>query len=257
MDTNNLSHLAKIISDLANSNLEQLQGKCQDEKDMQDYYLGILQKQALLLLDLSTILKNRQSKYISTPYIVLRSLLDDFMHLMYLELSNNKEEEIIKINAEAYKHCFVSLQNLTDSNYEHFDGKYPFYLKQEEVEKVKNQFVNKDKNKKYFKEITRFKFKSFMTFNTLVGRINHSREIKIYGDRAYYLWKEFSEFVHYSTFSFKMEQQDTPENMNKIDESFQYCYNSIYLSFKYFASEYDLNFIDNEALRKRYGIILP
>ena len=96
-----------------------------------------------------------------------------------------------------------------------------------------------------------------MTFNTLVGRINHSREIKIYRDRAYYLWKEFSEFVHYSTFSFKMEQQDTPENMNKIDESFQYCYNSIYLSFKYFASEYDLNFIDNEALRKRYGIILP
>ena len=71
MDTNNLSHLAKIISDLANSNLEQLQGKCQDEKDMQDYYLGILQKQALLLLDLSTILKNRQSKYISTPYIIL------------------------------------------------------------------------------------------------------------------------------------------------------------------------------------------
>ena len=47
------------------------------------------------------------------------------------------------------------------------------------------------KNKKYFKEITRFKFKSFMTFNTLVGRINHSREIKIYRDRAYYLWKEF------------------------------------------------------------------
>lgn len=73
------------------------------------------------------------------------------MHLMYLELSNNKEEEIIKINAEAYKHCFVSLQNLTDSNYEHFDGKYPFYLKQEEVEKVKKQFVNKDENKKYFK----------------------------------------------------------------------------------------------------------
>ena len=112
MDTNNLSHLAKIISDLANSNLEQLQGKCQDEKDMQDYYLGILQKQALLLLDLSTILKNRQSKYISTPYIILRSLLDDFMHLMYLELSNNKEEEIIKINAEAYKHCFVFLDLL-------------------------------------------------------------------------------------------------------------------------------------------------
>lgn len=257
MNTNDLSHLAQMIADLANSNLEQLQGKCQEEEDVQDYYLGILQKQALLLSDLSIILKNRQSKYISTPYIILRSLLDDFIHLLYLELSNNNEEEIIKINAEAYKHSFVSLQNLTDSNYEHFDGKYPFYLKREEMEDIKKRFADKDKNKKYFKNITRFKFKSFMTFNTLVGRITHSREIKIYRDRAYYLWKEFSEFVHYSTFSFKMEQQDAPENMNKIDEAFQYCYNSIYLSFKYFTFEYDLNFINNEFLRKRYDIILP
>lgn len=255
MDTNDLSRLAQMIADLANSNLKQLQGKCQGETDIQDYYLGILQRQALLLLDLSIILENRQSKYISTPYIILRSLLDDFIHLLYLELSNNKEEYIIRINAEAYKHSFVSLQNLTDSNYENFDGKYPFYLKREEVEDVKKQFATKDKNKKYFENISRFKFKSFMTFNILVGRITHSRKIKIYRDRAYYLWKEFSEFVHYSTFSFKMEQQDAPENMNKIDETFQYCYNSIYLSFKYFAFEYDLDFIDNDFLRKRYGII--
>ena len=81
MNTNDLSHLAKIISDLANSNLDQLKGKCQEENDMQDYYLGILQRQALLLLDLSTILKNRNSKYISTPYIILRRLIDDFMHI--------------------------------------------------------------------------------------------------------------------------------------------------------------------------------
>lgn len=93
-------------------------------------YAGLLfryfTKTSPLIVRLIYNSENRQSKYISTPYIVLRSLLDDFMHLMYLELSNNKEEEIIKINAEAYKHCFVSLQNLTDSNYEHFDGKYPF-----------------------------------------------------------------------------------------------------------------------------------
>lgn len=179
------------------------------------------------------------------------------MHLIYLELSNNKEEEIIRINAEAYRHCFSSLQKLTDSNYENFDGKYPFYLKREEVEEVKRQFANKEKNKKYFSEISRFKFKDFITFNILTNRITHSREIKIYRDRAYYLWKEFSEFVHYSTFSFKTEQQDAPESMNKIDETFQYCYNSIYLSFKYFSLEYDLKFIDNEMLKKRYDIILP
>lgn len=76
--------------------------------------------------------------------------MDDFIHLLYLELSNNKEEDIIRINAEAYKHSFVSLQNLTDSNYENFDGKYPFYLKREEVEDVKKQFADQRQEQKIF-----------------------------------------------------------------------------------------------------------
>lgn len=256
MNTDELSRLAKMISDLANSNLGQLEGKCQDEDSIQDYYLGVLQRQAILLSDLSTILKNRNSEYISTPYIILRSLLDDFLHLMYFHLCKERDSEIIKVNAVAYKQSFVSLMNLTNSNYENFEGKYPFYLKKEEVEELKNIFASKPENQKYFQVPSRFKFKDFMTFDTLVHRINHSRETKIYRDRAHYLWKEFSSFVHYSTYSFKMEMQNAPENMNIIDESFQYCYNSVFLSFQYFASELELKFIDNELLNKRYGLIL-
>jgi len=256
MNTDELSRLAKMISDLANSNLDQLKGKCQNKDDIQDYYLGILQRQAILLSELAALLKNRNSKYISTPYILLRSLLDDFLHLVYFHLCKERDSEIIKVNAVAYKQSFVSLKNLTDSNYENFEGEYPFYLKEEEVEELKKTFVSKPENQKYFQHPSRFKFKEFMTFNTLVHRITHSRETKIYRDRAYYLWKEFSSFAHYSTYSFKIEMQDIPENMNIIDESFQYCYNSVFLSFQYFVSELDLKFIDNEILNKRYGLIL-
>lgn len=256
MNTDELSRLAKMISDLANSNLEQLKGKCQEEEDIQDYYLGILQRQAILLWDLAMLLKNRDSKYISTPYIILRSLLDDFLHLLYFHICKERDSEIIKVNAVAYKQSFVSLVNLTNSNYENFEGNYPFYLKREEVEELKNNFASKLENQKYFKVPSRFKFKEFMTFDTLVRRISHSRETKIYRDRAYYLWKEFSSFVHYSTYSFKMEMQNAPENMHIIDESFQYCYNSVYLSFQYFVSKFELKFIDNAMLNKRYGLIL-
>ena len=63
MNTDELSRLAKMISDLANSNLDQLKGKCQNKDDIQDYYLGILQRQAILLSDLAALLKNRNSKY--------------------------------------------------------------------------------------------------------------------------------------------------------------------------------------------------
>jgi len=40
-----------------------------------------------------------------------------------------------------------------------------------------------------------------------------------------------------------------------IDESFQYCYNSIYLAFKYFERVLKIEFKDNIELRKKYGII--
>ena len=174
MNTDELSRLAKMISDLANSNLDQLKGKCQNKDDIQDYYLGILQRQAILLSDLAALLKNRNSKYISTPYILLRSLLDDFLHLVYFHLCKERDSEIIKVNAVAYKQSFVSLKNLTDSNYENFEGEYPFYLKEEEVEELKKTFVSKPENQKYFQHPSRFKFKKFMTFNTLVHRITHS-----------------------------------------------------------------------------------
>lgn len=253
MNMNELCQRAQMISDLANRNLGQLVGKCQEEIEVQDYYLGVLRRHAVLLSDLALILKNRNSQYISTPFIILRSLLDDFLHLLYLELHIDKETEIVKINADAYKQSFGSLKSLTDSNYENFDGLYPFYLKNEELEELKAQFSQKEKNKKYFKDVDNFVFKKFLKCSQVAERIKSTREINIYRDRAYYLWKEFSSFVHYSIYSFKMELERSDENMNIIDESLQYCYNSVNLAFKYFEIKLNIQFIDDDVLREIYG----
>lgn len=255
MTTNDLSQDAKRLSILANVNLELLTDKCQKAIEIQDYYLGILWKQAILLSDLSLILKNRNSEYISTPFIVLRSLLDDFIHLLYLETHSNRETEIIKINADSYRHSFNSLKDLTDSNYEHFEGKYKFYLTREELQSLKEKFIAKEKNKKYFKNPDTFKFFVFKHFSDMTKCFSVSKDVDIFKDRAYYLWKEFSSFVHYSNYSFEYEMQDAPENLNMIDESFQYCYNSIYLAFKYFERHMEVEFKDNIELQKKYGVI--
>ena len=256
MTTNDLSNIANKLSILANENLTLLEGRCQDTIEIQDYYIGILRKQALLLSDLSLILQNRNSENISTPFILLRSLLDDFLHLLYLETHNDRKTEITKINAEAFKYNFNSLIDLTNSNYKHFSGKYPFYMTNEQLQAIKNKFKAKEINKKYLKNPAEFKFKAFKSFGDMVKSISHSREVDIFKDRAYFLWKHFSSFVHYSNSSFEYELQDAKENMNMIDESFQYCYNSIYLSFKYFERELKIEFKDNTDFRKEYGIIL-
>lgn len=256
MTTNDLSEDAKKLSELVNENLAFLTGKCQEVIEIQDYYLGILRRQVILLSDLSLILKDRNSEYISTPFIILRSLLDDFLHLLYLETHKDRETEITRINADSFGHCFKSLRDLTDSNYEHFKGKYPFYLTHSQLQDLKNQFIAKKKNKKYFKNTLTFKFISFKRFTDMVKSFSHSRDVDIFRDRAYYLWKEFSSFVHYSNYSFEYELKNAKENLNMIDESLQYCYNTIYISFKYFERVLKIEFKDNSELRIKYGIIL-
>ena len=71
MNINELSQKAQMISDLANQNLGQLAGRCQEEIEVQDYYLGILRRQVVFLSDLALLLNNRNSQYISTPFIIL------------------------------------------------------------------------------------------------------------------------------------------------------------------------------------------
>jgi hypothetical protein len=250
-----LTNEAKLLAELANQNLSSLDGRCPDKIEIQDYYLGILRRQAILLLDLKKVLKNRNSELITTPFILLRSLLDDFLHLLYLELHEDRVEEIVKINAKTNKQSFKSIEELTNSNHNYFNGAYRYYLNNVEFQALKDIFTGKPENDKYFTNKAEFRFKNFLTLSQVVERISHSREVEIFRDRAFYLWKEFSSFVHFSNSSFYLETNPNPINLHKIEEGFQYCYNSIYLSFKYFERTLGIEFIDSEELRQRHGII--
>ncbi|TCP22360.1 hypothetical protein EV195_1129 [Tenacibaculum skagerrakense] len=250
-----LTNEARLLAELANSNLGNLAGRCPNKIEVQDYYLGILRRQAILLLDMEKILNNRNPELITTPFILLRSLMDDFLHLLYLELHADSEEEIVKINAKTHKQSFKSLEDLTASNHNHFNGAYTFYLNNEQFQALKDTFTGKAENDKYFSDKPQFRFKNFIPLSQVADNITHSREIEIFKDRAFYLWKEFSSFVHYSNSSFYLETNPNPINLLKIEEGFQYCYNSIYLSFKYFERTLGIPFTDNAELRGRHGII--
>jgi len=255
MNIDQLANEAKLLGDLANSNLDSLKGTCMEKNEIPDYYLGILRRQAILLIDLERLLNNRNPELITTPFIVLRSLMDDFLHILYLELHANKEEEIIKINASSYKQSFRSIEDLTNSNYNHFDGQYVEYLTNEQFQALKDTFVSKAENDRYFTDKENFRFKTFIPLSSVAESITHTQYVEIFKDRAFYLWKEFSSFVHYSNFSFYLEMNADPLNIYKIEEGFQYCYNTIYLAFKFFERNMNIDFKDNEELRERHGRI--
>jgi len=257
LTANILSEDAHKLSELANRNIDSLNGTCQQHDDIQDYYLGMLRKQSIILQDISKIILNRDMQYISTPFILIRSLLDDFLHVLYLEFHKDFKEEIIKINATSQLHSFDAISRLTISNHKHFNGNYPFYSTIEEFNKLKENFRNKAENFKYFKNILNFKFKKIISLTDLVNKIDCPKSVEVFKDRAFFYWKEFSDFIHYSNYSFYYELNDDYRELNlqKIDESFQYCYNTIYLSFKYFERNLKISFVNSAELMGKYGII--
>lgn len=128
-----------------------------------------------MLLDLSKIFENRNQELVTTPYIILRSMLDDFLHILFLELQNDKEEQIVRINAKAHKQTFKSLKELTDSNHKHFNGNYEFYLNKQQFEDLKQTFIGKEENHKYFQDMSTFKFKNFLQLSQVASSITSTR----------------------------------------------------------------------------------
>ena len=229
---NQLANVAFRLSEMANKNLDQLNGKCDEPEEVRDYYLGMLRRQAMLTGDLYKILEDRPLENLTTPYILLRSLLDDFLHVVYLDGHAEPDEEIVKINASAHKDNFMSLENLTNSKNQEYFGRKFEYLSAEKLEEVKNTFKGFDKNKKYFSNIDEFKFKRFISLTNLAKEIDASENYNVARDRAFYLWKSYSAFVHYSTWCFEMENTDDIINVQQIEEAFQYVFNTIYLCAK-------------------------
>lgn len=231
---NKLSHVSKVLSLMANKNLEQLEGKCNEPHETQDYYLGMLKRQAMLTHDLHLILKNRPAENLTTPYILLRALMDDFLHALYLEFSKTPDDDIIRINAQGYRDNYNSLKNLTNSSNQVYYGESFNYLSESDLEDLKKTFREREKNKKYFEDISTFKFKKFKTLTEIAEEINSFKKYNIARDRTFFLWKSFSSFVHYSNWCLEYELREDIRNFQQMEEALQYVLNTIHFCATYF-----------------------
>ncbi|HXB40676.1 MAG TPA: DUF5677 domain-containing protein [Bacteroidia bacterium] len=246
---------AKKIIDFANANIEQLNGKCQKKDTTQDYFLGILRRQTIILYDLIALLKNSPHKNFTSLFILCRCLIDDFLFVFYLKTQPDEDENIVRINANAYSKSFQGLEILTESNEKHFNGTYPFYLNKEEFSKLKEHFKSKAENEKYFKDREKFNFKAFLQVTQIADK-TEDFELSKLTLRAFFLWKNFSDFIHYSNLTFELEMNTGNEQnyLRQIEETLLYSFNTVELSFRYFAKRDNIKLKVEEELQKRYII---
>src|SRR5690606_34610751 len=104
---------------------------------------------------------------------------------------------------------FQKLSDLAKLNEEKLGGNYPHYPTTELLETVKEQTKNSPRRQQHFSDKENFKFKTFKaTGNTIreLGDNEYSHEL----NRAYFIWRKLSDFVHYSNLAFQEEESINP-----------------------------------------------
>lgn len=115
------------VAAYGDENLAQLAGRCPEKQLLQDYFLGMIRRQVILLNDIATLLEHTAHHNITGVFVLCRCLLDDFLHVFYLKLDADEQEAIIALNADVHRQAFLALRILVDSNHKHFEGKDPNY----------------------------------------------------------------------------------------------------------------------------------
>jgi hypothetical protein len=251
----NIIELHKSIVQFGNENFEQIEKLNLDPNDEHDStYSGMILRQITINNDISTLLKNKNRGYLTSEFILLRCLIDDFIHVTYIVNQENSEEVIIDFNADAISKNYTKIFDLATLNEEKLGGNYPHYPTYALMEEIKEKIKNSPKRQQYFKDKINFKFKSFKTTGNLIrdlGDIYYAHQLR----RAYFIWRKLSDYVHYSNSTFETEQMINPETdstFTEFAEIISYSYMTIVNCFIHFSKRYNLKLIDTNNLQSYY-----
>lgn len=223
-------------------------------EEINSTYLGLLVRQITLNSDLSILLENKKHIYHTSQLILLRCLIDDFMHIVYISNQTNTEELIVNYNADAYSKNFQKLKDLATLNEEKLGGNYPHYPTYKMLDEVMEKMKTNPKRNHYLADIENFKFKTFKNTGNIIrglGEEDYAHQLK----RAYFIWRKLSDFVHYSNLAFNEEQVMDPGNdytYNEFAEIIFYSYRTVMICLNYFQNTHGLKIIDKDDLAGYY-----
>jgi hypothetical protein len=96
-------------------------------EEINSTYLGFIVRQITMNIDLKLLLNNDKHIYHTSQFILLRCLIDDFIHLAYISNNANSDESIVNFNADAYNKNFKKIKDHATLNEEKIGGNYQYY----------------------------------------------------------------------------------------------------------------------------------
>lgn len=177
---------------------------------------------------------------------------------MYIDSYGDKKEPINCLNANAKKHQLKKLDELANLNKKYYDNAFPYYATHEQMMEIRSRFAAKESTKDYLKNPEKidpedFDFKTFPSMSKIVTTLNDQRKNDLIG-RAYFFWRQWSDYVHFSTHSFHVEQESFVDAESKINtlrsiqEMAAMLTNSIKISLRYFYQEHSMLPVDTKRI---------
>jgi len=243
------------LVNFAQENLSRLEELGIDtDEEINSTYLGFLVRQITLNSDLELLLENKKHNFHTSQLILLRCLVDDFIHIIYIANQANSEELIVNYNADTYSKNFQKLKDLATLNEEKLGGSYPHYPTYKMLDEVMDKMKKNPFRNHYLSDIESFKFKTFKNTGNIIRDLaeeDYAHQLK----RAYFIWRKLSDFVHYSNMAFNEEQSMYPGNdytYNEFAEIIFYSYRTVMTCLEYFRNKYGFEIVDADNLNEYY-----
>lgn len=251
----NIIALHKKVVQFGSENFAQIEKLNLDPNDELDStYVGMILRQMTINNDLASLMFNKNHSCYTSEFILLRCIIDDYIHITYIVNQSNSEEAIVNFNADALDKNYKRLLDLATLNEDYLGGNYPFYPTDALMNEVKEKIKSSPRRQQHFSDKENFKFKTFKNTGQIIRELkneSYSHSMK----RAYFIWRKLSDFVHYSNIAFEEEQMIDPETDSTYTEfaeitSYSYC--TVLNCFKHFQSRYNLKIIDTNKLSEYY-----
>jgi hypothetical protein len=251
-----LIELHKRIVKFADKNLLEIKKLNIDLNDEHNsFFVGMIIRQHSINKDLFLLFSNNESQTLTSKFVLYRCLVDDFINIIFISNQDDKNEMVTKLNADALSKNFNKIKELAELNEEKLGGTYPYYPTYEILEEVKEKMKNSPKRQQHFSDKDNFKFKTFKSIGNLIRDLNDIDDNVNQLRRAYFIWRKFSDFVHYSNLTYEEEQIRNPledETYTEFAEIISYSYFIVRNCLGHFTDKYDLQITDSSDLADYY-----
>jgi hypothetical protein len=180
--------------------------------------------------------------------------MDDYITMEYVLRSEKRIDEVQKINADAMRQNLQKMEELVVVNENVFGGKFPYYPTRELMVEVRERVFNRADSDKYIlnkvsSSPAAMKFKRHMSMSDMAMIAGKEKDDNI--ARAYYFWRQWSDYVHFSSFTFNMEienEKDITNLFKSLQEMFLHLYRVVRQTLRFFIKERAVSPVDSKGL---------